>query len=167
MFICFSFIQTLCLNNYVKDRCSFNMGHHYRHNAHRAAIILVMHVILWLYIYIYIYILYIYIYIVYIYIYVINAIFSPFYSCFDGLGKIWDIIFILIFVLIRILYFPNYNIYIQIKHFGVMFLFIPSLCWHRGTGFHIGECVISNEIPECHQNRYATKIFLHFANYLW
>ena len=48
-------------------------GHLFRHNAHKAAIILVIACF------------------IYIYIYVIDVIFSCFYSCFDGLGEIWDL----------------------------------------------------------------------------
>ena len=44
-------------------------GHLFRHKAHTAAIILVN---------------------------IINVIFSCFYSCFDGLGNIWDFIVILV-----------------------------------------------------------------------
>ena len=54
------------------------MGHLFRHNANKAAII--HHCML------------------YIYIYIINVIFSCFYSCSDGLGEIWDFIFILVIV---------------------------------------------------------------------
>ena len=45
--------------------------------------------------------------------YIINDIFSCFYSCFDGLGEIWDFIFILFIVEVSVLYFTNYNICIQ------------------------------------------------------
>ena len=61
MQICFSFIQKLCSNNYDKARCGFNMWAPFRHNAHKASIILVTACF------------------IYIYIYAINAIFSCFF----------------------------------------------------------------------------------------
>ena len=54
--------------------------------------------------------------------------------------------------------FPNYNIYIQIKPFGVVFPSIPSLL-HRGTGLHIRQCVKYKRIPEFYQDRWTIKIF--------
>ena len=35
----------------------------------------------------------------------LKLIFSCFYSCFDGLGEIWDFLFILVIVLVNVLYF--------------------------------------------------------------
>ena len=64
------------------------LGHLFRHNAHKAVIILVMAC--------------------FIYIYVINVIFSCFYSCFDGLGEIWDLIFILVVVSVSVMLFTKW-----------------------------------------------------------
>ena len=54
-------------------------GHLFRHNAHRAAIILVNACFLYIFMLLMLY-------------------FFLFYSCFDGLGEMWDFIFILVIV---------------------------------------------------------------------
>ena len=52
-------------------------GYLFRHNAHKAAIILVIACFIYIFMLLMLY-------------------FSCFYNCFDGLGKIWDFIFILV-----------------------------------------------------------------------
>ena len=59
-------------------------------------------------------------------------IFSCFYRCFDGLGKSWDLIFILVVVYVSVCYLPNYNIDIQIKQFGFVFSFHTQLVLTQG-----------------------------------
>ena len=53
-------------------------GHLFRHNAHKAAIILVMAY--------------------FIYIFMLLMLYFLFYSCFDGWGEIWDFTFILVVI---------------------------------------------------------------------
>ena len=54
-------------------------GHLFRHNAHKAAIILVTACFIYIFMLLMLY-------------------FLVFNSCFDGLGKIWDFLFILVIV---------------------------------------------------------------------
>ena len=71
LFICISFIQKLCLFNYVRDRCGYNKGEPFKHNSHQAAIIIL--VIL-------------YFACVFLLILYNSYVYIVFYSCFGGFG---------------------------------------------------------------------------------
>ena len=56
----------------------------------------------------------------------------------------------------------QFIIYILIKWFDFVFLFIPSLCWCRGTGLWVIQCIRVGYSPECHQSESIPNYFTIF-----
>ena len=146
------FIALVLFKNYVETimfriDAVLRWGNLLRHNAHKAAIILVIA-----------YFLYI--------CWVINVIFSCFTAVVMGWTKFGTSIDFGSHVCKFYVIYPNWNIYILTKWFDFVFLFIPSLCWQRGTGLWVIQCVSVDYSPECYQNESIPNSFYSIWLYI-
>ena len=119
-------------------------GNYFEHNAYKAAIILVICMF-------------------FIYYFLLLIICFLILQLFWWVGWNLGVIFILVINMYCFCKLPNYNIYFLIKLFDVVFLFIPSLCWHRGTGLWVIQCVSIDYKSWVHQIEIVPNYFIYFS----